>query len=115
MVADRLPVHAPKSAGGAHWERGRDAAELGTGYERQEPVTARRGGKEPSAPSKDIIFIGLDPELTEHEFMGYLITDHSAQVETVKISYDRATGKSKCFGFANFVLQEDAEEFIANK
>lgn len=41
--------------------------------------------------------------------------EHSAQVESVKISYDRVTGKSRCFGFANFVLQEDAEEFINNK
>jgi len=47
--------------------------------------------------------------------MGYLVTEHAAQVESVKIVADRTTGISKGFGFANFVTIEDAEDFVNAK
>lgn len=47
--------------------------------------------------------------------MGYLYEEHRADVETVKIVYDKHTGRSKCFGFANFASVEAAEEFVNHK
>lgn len=47
--------------------------------------------------------------------MGFLVTELGAEVESVKIVYDKFTGKSKCFGFANFPTLESAEGFINEK
>lgn len=47
--------------------------------------------------------------------MGFLINELRADVESVKIVYDKNTGKSKCFGFANFPTVESAEGFVNEK
>jgi RNA-binding protein 5/10 len=87
-------------------------------------------GKEPSAPSRDVIFLGLDPELTENEvscphmtrsllsdnqLMGYLRAEHQAVLDSVNIARDKKSGSSKFFGFAQFSSRSGAEEFVANK
>nr|XP_019049931.1 hypothetical protein I302_00351 [Kwoniella bestiolae CBS 10118]OCF28861.1 hypothetical protein I302_00351 [Kwoniella bestiolae CBS 10118] len=98
------------------WERGRDVEELAAydGYSNTDyPQQPKRGGaKGPSEPSRDIIFLGLDPELTEQDFSGYLRSEHKAVLESVKIVKDKFTGASKCFGFAQFKTLDGAEEFI---
>ena len=90
----------------------------------------RKGGRGPSESSRDVIFLGLDPELSESDarlfnvpanklislqFIGYLKAEHKAFVESAKIVRDKVTGASKCFGFAQFSTIEDAEEFIRIK
>lgn len=69
----------------------------------------RRG---PSEPSRDLIFLGLDPELTEKELEGFLRIEHGYTVESSKIVRERATGQSKCFGFAQFATLEQAKGFM---
>lgn len=90
----------------------------------------RKGGRGPSEPSRDVIFLGLDAELTESDvslhssnlvepeppqFTGYLRAEHHALVDSVKIVRDKFSGVSKCFGFAQFASVEAAEEFIGVK
>ncbi|KAL1410167.1 hypothetical protein Q8F55_004172 [Vanrija albida] len=84
------------------WERGMDVEEH----------PARRRA-EPSAPSRDVILLGLDPELTETELAGFLRTEHGAAVDSTKIVRDRSTGQSKLFGFAQFSTVEEAERFVS--
>lgn len=72
----------------------------------------RRG---PSEPSRDLIFLGLDPELTEKELEGYLRVEHGYSVESAKIVRERATGQSKCFGFAQFATLDQAKRFMDEK
>lgn len=69
----------------------------------------------PSEPSRDIIFLGLDPELTDKDLAGFLRTEHDAPVESAKIVRDRVTGISKCFGFAQFPTLEEAQRFLSTK
>ncbi|WWC87543.1 uncharacterized protein L201_002433 [Kwoniella dendrophila CBS 6074] len=122
MMADR-EEHRPRrdyhhqGRGEPQWERGRDVDELGPYDDYQDSdhhQQGRRGGpsKGPSGPSRDVIFLGLDPELTEQDFSGYLRSEHKAVLESVKIVKDRNTGQSKCFGFAQFKDIEDAEDFV---
>ncbi|WWD08598.1 hypothetical protein V865_006711 [Kwoniella europaea PYCC6329] len=125
MMADREESRIPPprreyNNGGRdelQWERGRDVEELaaqGDDYPTSDyPQQPKRGGaKGPSEPSRDIIFLGLDPELTEKDFSGYLRSEHNAVLESVKIVKDKFTGVSKCFGFAQFKTLDGAEEFI---
>ncbi|OCF30828.1 hypothetical protein I316_07551 [Kwoniella heveanensis BCC8398] len=95
------------------WERGRDVDELAA-YDNdyQSGQQGRRGPKTPSEPSKHVIFLGLDQELSESDFSGFLRTEHKAEIDNVKIVRDKITGNSKCFGFAQFSTVEAAEEFI---
>ncbi|WVR04075.1 hypothetical protein IAU60_001074 [Kwoniella sp. DSM 27419] len=109
MVADREEQRPRRDGGGSEpaWERGRDADEL-----RDQPGSNRRQ-KAPGVPSQDVIFLGLDPELSETDLNGYLRTEHKVTVSSVKIVKDKVTGKSKGFGFAQFSSVSDAEEFIS--
>lgn len=104
------------------WERGRDPdlarydAPYSTGPASDlanQPNHGRKG-KNPSEPSMDVIFLGLDPELTEDDFLGYLRTEHKAAISGVKIVRDKFTGASKCFGFAQFQSLDGASDFINN-
>ncbi|KLT41040.1 hypothetical protein CC85DRAFT_329392 [Cutaneotrichosporon oleaginosum] len=65
-----------------------------------------------SDPSRDVIFLGLDPELTEKELEGYLRVEHGYDVESSKIVRERATGQSKGFGFAQFSTLEQSTRFM---
>ncbi|WWC68946.1 uncharacterized protein I206_102882 [Kwoniella pini CBS 10737] len=121
MAADREEIRPRRDYQGgrndSQWERGRDVDELAAGddYGHSEyHQSSKRGGgsKGPSEPARDIIFLGLDPELTEQDFSGYLRLEHNAVLESVKIVKDRFTGQSKCFGFAQFKDLDGAEEFI---
>ncbi|WWC59936.1 uncharacterized protein I303_102499 [Kwoniella dejecticola CBS 10117] len=121
MAADREEIRPRREYQGGRsepqWERGRDVEELAAGDEygaSDYPSGPKRGGgsKGPSEPARDIIFLGLDPELTEQDFSGYLRSEHKAVLESVKIVRDRITGQSKCFGFAQFKDLDGAEEFI---
>ena len=47
--------------------------------------------------------------------MGYLRAEHQALIDSVKIVRDKFTGVSKCFGFAQFLTVNGAQEFIGNK
>ncbi|ORY25257.1 hypothetical protein BCR39DRAFT_292207 [Naematelia encephala] len=97
------------------WERGRDVEELGEGRSSQAGGEgSKKGAKGPSVPSRDVIFLGLDPELTDSDLMGYLRTEHDCLVDSVKIVRDKFTGASKFFGFAQFADIEGAEEFVNN-
>ncbi|WVF66706.1 hypothetical protein IAT40_001448 [Kwoniella sp. CBS 6097] len=116
MMADREELRPRREAprrDEPHWERGRDVEELAA-YENdpQNGQQGRRGPKAPSEPSRHVIFLGLDPELTESDFSGFLRTEHKAIVDNVKIVRDKVTGNSKCFGFAQFSTLDAAEEFI---
>lgn len=71
-----------------------------------------RGRRRPSEPSRDLIFLGLDPELTEKELEGFLRVEHGYTVESAKIVRERATGQSKCFGFAQFATLDQAKRFM---
>ncbi|WVQ83535.1 hypothetical protein IAT38_005676 [Cryptococcus sp. DSM 104549] len=92
------------------WERGRDADHAW--YDAPYGQEQGKRGKPMAEPSKDLIFLGLDPELSEDDFFGYLQAEHRAKVSNVKIVRDRATGVSKGFGFAAFHSVEDAMDFI---
>lgn len=150
MVADREEVLTreippPRQAKvEEQWERGReipkqsdygyDHAHAQEQYHYEEPQREdeipRKGGKGPSQPFRDVIFLGLDEELTEddvrspwldivapadEQFASFLRTEHGANVNSVKIVRDRVTGKSKNFGFAQFGSVEDAEDFVIPK
>lgn len=82
MVVDRFvpPPRVPPQAAAEVWDRGRNVDELDVGVSRLDGGRAdpqaeydeserRRGahGRGPTDPSKDVIFLGLDPELTEYE------------------------------------------------
>ncbi|WRT65424.1 uncharacterized protein IL334_002367 [Kwoniella shivajii] len=118
MIADREDTARPRrdytnQRGEPHWERGRDIDELANEkYQSGDDYRPKRGGKGPSEPSRDVIFLGLDPELTEQDFSGYLRSEHNAVLESVKIVKDKFTGHSKCFGFAQFKTLDGAEEFV---
>ncbi|WWD16770.1 hypothetical protein CI109_101202 [Kwoniella shandongensis] len=118
MVSDREDIRAPlpRRDGGRsepQWERGRDVEELASGtYTPPQGNDGRRGPRVPAEPSKDVIFLGLDPELTEADFTGYLKTEHQTVVDSVKIVRDKVTGHSKGFGFAQFATVDDASDFI---
>ncbi|BEI87992.1 uncharacterized protein CcaverHIS019_0107100 [Cutaneotrichosporon cavernicola] len=66
----------------------------------------------PSDPSRDLIFLGLDTELSEKELEGYLRVEHGYNVESCKIVRERASGQSKGFGFAQFATLEQAKRFM---
>lgn len=67
-----------------------------------------------SEPSKDIIFLGLDPQLTEDELLAFLRMQHKAQVDSAKIVRDKFTGESKLFGFVQFSTLPEAIRFMDN-
>ncbi|ORX36419.1 hypothetical protein BD324DRAFT_628787 [Kockovaella imperatae] len=109
----RDPSRAQDNQG--KWERGFEVPEAGQIDEAEPSANGpvrTRGAKQPSAPSRDVIFLGLDPELSETDFAGYLKTEHRAQLESVKIVFDKITGHSKCFGFAAFSSIADAQDFV---
>ncbi|TXT11024.1 hypothetical protein VHUM_01775 [Vanrija humicola] len=89
-----------------HWDRERR-------MDVDDHAPARRRAAEPSPPSRDVILLGLDPELTETELASFLRTEHGAAVDSTKIVRDRSTGQSKLFGFAQFSTVEDAERFVS--
>ncbi|WVQ94318.1 hypothetical protein IAU59_001397 [Kwoniella sp. CBS 9459] len=116
MMADREELRPRREAprrDEPQWERGRDVDELAA-YENdpQHGQHGRRGPKTPNQPSKHVIFLGLDPELTESDFSGFLRTEHKADIDNVRIVRDKITGNSKCFGFAQFSTLDAAEEFV---
>ncbi|KAK8861328.1 hypothetical protein IAR55_002147 [Kwoniella newhampshirensis] len=122
MMSDREDLRAPPrrdlGRNEPQWERGRDVEELASGTYTPPHgsdslgQSGRRGPRVPAEPSKDVIFLGLDPELTESDFAGFLKTEHQAIFDSVKIVRDKATGLSKGFGFAQFATIDDAAEFI---
>lgn len=77
MVADREERYAVPMSGRAapesSWERGRDQSEFDYGYgagageSGREDTTDRQRGKAPGEPSRDVIFLGLDSDLTEND------------------------------------------------
>lgn len=67
-----------------------------------------------SDPSKDIIFLGLDSQLTEDELLSFLRMQHKAQVDSAKIVRDKFTGESKLFGFVQFSTLPEAIRFMDN-
>ncbi|KAL7419762.1 hypothetical protein Q5752_005678 [Cryptotrichosporon argae] len=83
------------------WERGRNVEELGA---------PKRGLSE---PSKDVIFLGLDPDLTEPELLAYLRREHRVHAESAKIVREK-TGASKGFGFVAFITLQDATDFVTS-
>ncbi|ODN80821.1 hypothetical protein L202_02970 [Cryptococcus amylolentus CBS 6039] len=68
-------------------------------------------GRAPSEQSKDVILLGLDPELTETELGKFLQIEHKAALSSVKIVRDRG-GQSKGFAFASFQDLEGSKAFI---
>ncbi|KIJ37732.1 hypothetical protein M422DRAFT_781617 [Sphaerobolus stellatus SS14] len=71
----------------------------------------------PSEPSPHVIFLGLDPDHTEADLHGYLLS-MGCVLDNVTIIKDRATGtypilcQSKGFGFAQFSSMEHAKAFV---
>ncbi|WVO17927.1 hypothetical protein L204_105625 [Cryptococcus depauperatus] len=100
------------------WEKSRDQDlamfdATSASYESQQhSKEIGKRGKEPSQPSKDVIFLGIDPELTEADLLGYLQIEHKAVVDSVKVVKDKFTGASKFFGFATFHNLEGATNFV---
>jgi RNA recognition motif-containing protein len=47
--------------------------------------------------------------------MGFLKVQHQIQPLSVKVVMDKATGRSKSFGFVNFETVSDAEDFLNAK
>ncbi|OXG70952.1 hypothetical protein C349_07117 [Cryptococcus neoformans var. grubii Br795] len=124
MAIDREEFPSRRDVDPAHeqWERGRDPElarydapySTGPASDLGDQSNHGRKGKNPSEPSMDVIFLGLDPELTEDDFLGYLRTEHKAAISGVKIIRDKFTGASKCFGFAQFQSLDGASDFINN-
>jgi RNA recognition motif-containing protein len=51
----------------------------------------------------------------DDKFSAFLVSEHGAKITSVKIVRDRVTGRSKNFGFAQFVSVQDAEDFVLPK
>ncbi|KAJ9105059.1 hypothetical protein QFC19_003691 [Naganishia cerealis] len=73
---------------------------------------AAREDQEPSEPSRDVIFLGLETTYSEEPMLEFLRTKCQAAVDKCTIVRDRSTGASRGFGFASFSSYEAAERFV---
>lgn len=140
------------------WERGRNVEELPVCvcHEQYDPVGLRRNwltiqpvsasgpswddprprrGHQGSEPNKDVIFIGLDEEITEKDvsadsitvsvrrcsdqlqFINHLRYEHRAMIDSVKFVRKTFpdTGRVQCIAFAAFASLDGAQDFVEAK
>ncbi|KAF8522115.1 hypothetical protein BU17DRAFT_45113 [Hysterangium stoloniferum] len=90
----------------------------GTGHQQQmQQQNQNRRRLIPSEPSPHVIFLGLDPDHTEADLHGHLLS-LGCVLDNVTIIRDRATGTwsflfSSGFGFAQFSSTEHAKTFVS--
>ncbi|GAA5939364.1 uncharacterized protein JCM15063_004499 [Sporobolomyces koalae] len=65
----------------------------------------------PEPPSASVVLLGL-PAHVGDAHLRYFLEDLGASIESTTVIVDRATGQSKCYGFAKFNSVEHARAFV---
>uniref|UniRef100_A0A0N5BXL7 RRM domain-containing protein n=1 Tax=Strongyloides papillosus TaxID=174720 RepID=A0A0N5BXL7_STREA len=94
---------SPKGYGGR-----RDFGNRGGGYDRRRSPRRYRDGRENPEPNNCLGIFGMSPKTQEKDLIK--LFERYGRVNDVQIVYDRATGKSRGYGFIYFEKTSEAAE-----